>query len=67
MNAVTWSKENKPAQKFLHVKLTSSKDKATVIIEGKTVCLFICITVISLAIARLFKPLVLMRIVACMW
>ena len=66
MNAVNWSKEDKSTQKFLHVKLTSSKDKATITIEGKTVCLFIFNTVVSLAVARFFKPLVLMRIVACM-
>ena len=63
MNAVNWLKEDKSTQKFLHVKLTS---KATITIEGKIVRLFICNTVVSIAVARFFKPLVLMRIVVCM-
>ena len=66
MNTVNWLKEDKSTQNFLNVKLTSSKDKATITIEGKTVRLFICNTVVSLTVAKFFKPLVLMRIVVCM-
>ena len=66
ISAVDWSKKNQSAQKFLHVKLISSKDKAAIIVEGKTVHLFLHIAEISLAVARFFKSLVRMRIVVCM-
>lgn len=67
VNAVNWPKKIKSQQRFLRVKLLSSKDKAVISIEGKNVCLIIVFNAMnSIIVIRLSMQLVKRLHIACM-
>ena len=58
VNSIDLSKNNRSVKDVsnkvsLQIELLSSKETATIIIDDKTVCLFVWNAVISLAVARL--------------